>query len=69
MSQWTADFTNDSNNDYELIVQIFYEGEEVGLIKNGKQGLELIWFAHGSDYNIPFDWFFGLMNEAKTLSR
>ena len=65
MSQWTADFTNDPNNDYELIVEILYNDEDVGFIKNGKCGLELILFAHNNDYIIPFEWLFGLMSEAK----
>ena len=65
MSKWTADFANDPNNDYALIVEILHDGEDVGIIKNGKHGLELIWFAHTNDYIIPFEWLFDLMSEAK----
>jgi hypothetical protein len=66
MSQWTADFTNDPNNDYALIIEILCNREDVGVIKPGKHGLELIIFNHDQDIAIPFDWLLGLMNEAKT---
>ncbi len=64
MSKWTADFANDPKNDYALIVEILHNGEDVAVIKNGKYGLELIWFAHGNDLIIPLDWLLGLINEA-----
>jgi hypothetical protein len=69
MLNWTANFINDPKNDYKLIVEILYNDEEVGLIKQGQSGLELILFAHNKDKTIPFDWFLGLMEEAnKSLS-
>ncbi|HLC07134.1 MAG TPA: hypothetical protein VJJ26_03020 [Candidatus Babeliales bacterium] len=64
MSQWTADFANDPNNNYELIIEILHNGQDVGVIKHGKNGLELVLFPHGSSFSIPFDWLLGLMNEA-----
>ncbi len=65
MSQWAADFTNDPNNNYELMVEILYNGEDVGVIKRGKYGIELIWFDHQNNLTVPFDWLFKLMSEAQ----
>jgi hypothetical protein len=65
MSRWTADFANDPKNDYELVVEILCDGEDAGVIKNGINGLELVWFAHSNDYIIPVDWLSGLVSEAK----
>jgi hypothetical protein len=64
MLQWTADFTNDPNNDYELMIEVLCNDEEIGVIKHGKSGLEFILFSHDKDVVIPFDWLLGLMNEA-----
>lgn len=66
MLQWTADFTNDPNNDYELMIEILHNGEDVGVIKRGKHGLEFILFSHSKDVVIPFDWLLGLMNEVNS---
>lgn len=69
MSQWTADFINDPNNDYELMIEIRYDNEEICLIKHGKSELEFILFSHNKDIVIPFNWLLKLMNEAsKNLS-
>jgi hypothetical protein len=65
MLQWTADFTNDPNNDYALIIEILCDGEDIGVIKHGKHGLEFVIFNHNQNIVIPFNWFLGLMNEAK----
>ena len=69
MLQWTADFTNDPNNDYELMIEILCNGEDIGVIKREKSKLTFILFAHGKDLAIPFNWLLGIMNEAnKNLS-
>lgn len=64
MSQWTANFTNDHNNDYALMIEILCNGEDIGVIKPGKHGLEIIMFNHNHDIAIPFDWFLDVMNKA-----
>lgn len=63
MLQWTVDFTNDPNNDYELMIEILCNGEDVGVIKYEKSELTFILFAHSKDITIPFDWLFGGMKE------
>jgi hypothetical protein len=65
MSQWAADFTNDPNNNYELMVEILYNGEDVGVIKRGKSGMELVWFDHSMNLTVLFDWLLEIMNNAK----
>ena len=62
MLKWTADFTNNPSTDYELIVEILYKGEDVGVIKSRESGLELIWFSHPDDQGVSFDWFFFFNN-------
>ena len=64
MSQWTANFINDPNNDYELMIEILCDDEEVCVIKHGESNLEFTLFSHNKDIVIPFDWLLGLMNEA-----
>lgn len=63
MQKWTADFTNDPFNNYELIVEIQRDGKDVARIQPGKNGLELKWYANDSDLIIPLDWLLGLINE------
>jgi len=62
--QWTADFTNDPNNDYELMIEILCDDEDIGVIRPGKYGLEFILFSHSKNIVIPFDWILNVMNEA-----
>jgi len=65
MINWTADFTNDPNDDYNLIVEILYNKEEVAVIKQGEQGLEMKCYPNQSDLIIPVDWLLGLIQEYK----
>jgi len=64
MSQWTANFTNDPNNDYELMIEILYNDKEIGVIKRDNLEVKFILFAHNKDFIIPFDWLLKLMNQA-----
>ena len=62
---WTADFTNDPGNDYELAIEILYKGEDVAVIRKGEQGLELKLYANKEDLIIPVEWITSLLLEAK----
>lgn len=64
MSNWTADFVNDPYNDYEMIVEILYNDEDIAVIRQGKDGLELKWYAHQNDLVVPFEWIADLFMEA-----
>ena len=65
MSKWTADFTNDPFNDYEIVIEILYNDEEVAVIKQGDDGLEMKWYAAEDDIVVPVEWLSNLLNQAK----
>lgn len=65
MKQWTADFANDPHDDYNLIVEILYDDEEIAVIKQGQKGLEMKWYPNKEELLIPIDWLLGLFSEAK----
>lgn len=65
MLNWTADFTNDPFNDYDIIMEILYNDEDVAVIKQGVQGLEMKWYANDSDIVIPVEWLSNLLNQAE----
>jgi len=69
MSHWTADFTNDPFNDYEIVVEILYNDKDVAVIKQGVDGLEMKWYATESDIVIPVEWLSNLLNQAKERLR
>lgn len=64
MSLWTADFANNPFDDYNLMVEIHCDGEEVGVIKRGQNGLEIKWYPNKNELAIPLDWLLGLLFEA-----
>lgn len=68
MSEWHADWANDPYNDFELTLEILYGDQDIGVIKQGKNGigLELILFPHDKNLVIPFDWLLELMKDADT---
>lgn len=65
MSNWTADYANDPYNDYEMIVEILYNDEDIAVIRQGEGGLELKWYAHQNDLVVPLEWIADLFTEAK----
>ena len=62
MEQWSADIANDPNNDYELLAEILYKEKDVAIIKQGKEGLELILYSHDQDLTIPCSWLLEIIN-------
>ena len=65
MTGWSADFANDPYNDYNLQVEILFNGEDIAVIKQGKDDIEMKWYANKDDLIIPFDWLVGLFLETK----
>jgi len=62
---WTADFVSTPDCDYDF-VDIFYKGKEVATIKkDSKQQIIISWRKPENDYNIPLDWFLGLLKDAQ----
>jgi hypothetical protein len=68
MNQWSADFANDPNDDYNLIIEILYDGEYVAVIKQSQQGLTMTWYPNKKPMTIPVDWLSKLFLEAKQMS-
>jgi hypothetical protein len=64
MSKWRADFTNDPNHDYDLIIEISYLNEDVGIIKKTEFGPELVLFSHNKNIVVPINWLLKLIEEA-----
>jgi hypothetical protein len=69
LDKWTADFTNDPFDDYNLITEILLDDEEVAVIKREENGLNIKWYSNEKEMNIPFDWFLGLMLEIRNRMR
>lgn len=67
MSNWIANFINDPNHDYDLMVEILYNNKDVAIITQEKQNLKFTWYANDKDIIIPFDWLFSVINEAKDV--
>ena len=65
MEQWSADFTNDPFDDYNLIVEILFNNEEVALINRGKKGLEIKWYPNEREITIPLKWLIKILIEAE----
>lgn len=65
MSNWTADFTNDPFNDYEIVIEILYNDKDVAVIKQGDRGLEMKWYANVSDIVVPVEWLSDLFKQAE----
>jgi hypothetical protein len=63
--EWTADYTNDPYNDYEVIVEILCNDEDVAVIRQTDNGLELKWYANQKDLMVPLEWLSNLLLEAK----
>ena len=65
MKQWTADFASDPDDDYNIIVEILYDDEDVAVIKYGRDGPEMTWYPSKEKLVIPVKWLSGLLVEAE----
>ena len=65
MEHWTADFVNDPFDDYNIMIEIHHNNEDVAAIKRGDQGLEIKLYQNNEDLTVSFDWFLDLLLEAK----
>jgi len=64
MKQWSADFTNDPFNDYELMIEILYNDKEIAVIKQVNKEWIINWYSNEKDILIPFEWLYSLLTEA-----
>jgi hypothetical protein len=64
LKKWTADFVNDPNDDYNLIIEVLCDEEEIAIIRRKKDDLEMQWYANAEEIVIPVEWLAGLLIEA-----
>ena len=64
MNKWCADFCNDPYNDYNLIVEVLCDDEEMAVIKKINAKLELHWYPCENKITVPVDWLLALLDEA-----
>ena len=65
MNQWTADWTNDPDDDYNLTLEILCNDRDVAVIKRSPNGLILKWYTSPEGLVIPVDWLSGLLLSAQ----
>lgn len=65
MKEWSADFINDPNDDYNLYIEILYGDTEVAVIKPANNGPYIKWFSSPEDYIVPVEWLLGLLKQAQ----
>ena len=65
MEQWSANITNDPFDDYNLIIEILFNGEEVAVIRQGEDGLEIRWYPNKEEITIPLKWLSNFLNYAE----
>ena len=61
MEQWSADIANDPFDNYNLIVEILFNDENIAVIKQGKEGLEIKWYPNKEELTIPLKWLLNLL--------
>ena len=62
---WTVDFVSTPDSDYDF-VDIFFKEKEIATIKkNSERQIIISWRKSENDYDIPLDWFLGLLKEAQ----
>ncbi|AIF51848.1 hypothetical protein [Pelosinus sp. UFO1] len=69
MKGWSADFVNDPNNDFEVVLEILYEDKDVAVIRQGVDGLEIHWYENTKRLVVPVDWLVKLLIDAKEKLR
>jgi hypothetical protein len=55
-------FADDSCNDFALFIEIFYEKQNVALIRQEKNGISFRWYAYKGNLIVPFEWLFELID-------
>ena len=66
LEEWSAYYTNNPNDDYNLVIEILYRDSDVAFISRGQNGLELKWYANESDLVVPLEWIYSLLADAKS---
>ena len=66
MNRWTADFSNDPDDNYNLVIEILQDEEYVARIKQTPQGLTIEWYPQKKLLLVPLDWLSKLLIEAQS---
>jgi len=67
MNRWSAVWTNNPYDDFNLVLEIlyFHDDNHVAVIKQSQEGLILKWYINPNGSTIPVDWLSGLLLSAK----
>ena len=63
--EWRRIIGNDPENDGKLAYEVWHKEELVYMIRSKRTGIYITWFKSEKDIDIPFDWFFNTIQEAK----
>lgn len=63
MDDWKRIISDDPQYEGRLMLEIWHEDKLICIIRHKKTDIILTWFE--KDLDIPFDWFYKIMYEAK----
>lgn len=66
---WNANYVNDSNDDFNVLLEILHNDDDVAFVYQSDSGLKLKYYANENDTVIPVSWLLELLSDAvKKLS-
>ena len=66
MNEWTAYWTNDPDDDYNLVREIVYNDYlHVAVIKQTPDGLILTWYPQKEMLTVPLEWIIKVLQETQ----
>lgn len=65
MSAWSVDYVNNPYDDYNLVIEVLHNDEDVAFISQGNNGLEIKWYPTEKELIVPIDWLVDVFSEAK----
>ena len=65
MVKWSADFVNDPDNDFNIVLEILHNEKEIGVIKKNDNNLEITFYPQDQNLTIPGVWLLDLIKEAQ----
>lgn len=63
--KWSYTIANDPSIDFNLVIELEYCGKDVGVIRPGKDGLELSWYSNLPTCPIPAQWLLDVLRIAE----
>jgi hypothetical protein len=65
LSKWNAIFVNDPDNDYNLIIELECDEDNVGYIKRIGSRLDVVFYPSKNKVEIPLEWLANVIDKAK----